>query len=32
MIITSELIFEVLHVSRVAHLDYPSHPRIRSIS
>ena len=27
-----ELIFEVLHVPRVAHLDYPSHPRLHSIS
>ena len=32
IIVTLELISKVLHVPMVAHLDYPSHPRLFSIS
>ena len=32
IVVTSEFIFKVLHVLRVAHLDYPSAPRLCSIS
>jgi len=32
IVVTSELISEVPHIPRLAHPDYPSHPRLRSIS
>ena len=32
IVVTPEIISEVLHIPRVAYPDYPSHPRLRSIS
>ena len=32
IIVTPELISEVLYIPRVVHLDYPSHPHLCSIS
>ena len=32
IVVTSEIVFEVLHVSRVAHLDYPGCERLRIVS
>ena len=32
IVVTLEIISEVLHVPRVAYLNYPSHPRLYSIS
>jgi len=32
IVVTLELIFEVLQVPRVAHPDYPSHTRLHFIS
>ena len=32
MIVTPDIVSEVLHVPRVAHLDYPSYERLRIVS
>ena len=32
IVVTPNFVFEVLHVPRVDRLDYPSHPRLTSIS
>ena len=32
IVVTPDFIFKVLHVPRVDHPDYPSHPRLTSIS
>ena len=32
MVVTSEIVFEVLHVPRVAYLDYPSCEHLRTVS
>ena len=32
MVVTPGIVFEVLHVLRVAHLDYPSYERLRTVS
>ena len=32
IVVTSDFVFEVLHVPKVDHADYPSHPRLTSIS
>ena len=32
IMVTSNIVFEVLHVPRVAHPDYPSYDRLRTVS
>ena len=32
IVVTSDIVFEVLHVSRVEHLDYPNCDRLRTVS
>ena len=32
MVVTPDIVFKVLHVPRVAHLDYPSYERLRTVS
>ena len=32
MVVTSDIVSEVLHVPRVAHLDYPSCDRLKTVS
>ena len=32
IVVTSDLVFEILHVPRVAHPDYPTYPRLRTMS
>ena len=32
IVVTSNLIFKILHVPRVSHLDYPSYQRLRTMS
>ena len=32
IVVTPDLIFGVLHVPRVAHLDYPSYEHLRTVS
>ena len=32
IVVTPDLVFEILHVPRVAHPDYPSYPCLRTMS
>ena len=32
IVVTSDIVSEVLHVPRVAHPDYPSYDRLRTVS
>ena len=32
IVVTSEIVFEILHVPQVSYLDYPSCPHLRTVS
>ena len=32
IVVTPDIVFKVLHIPRVAHLDYPSYDRLRTVS
>ena len=32
IVVTPDIVFEVLHIPRVAHLDYPSYDHLRTMS